>query len=162
MAENSENKETGLLAKEKIEDNEGQKLDTQKLEEINDGDDFKGYKTIDKYKLFGLFFLIGIINHLGTILVMTGGRLLANELGMGDYLTFYSSASILFAFITRIVNSKLFIRVSYNKRIFFLCFWNIAGYFSMFLILLLHDTALFYLLYHVFFWDQLMPLVNLQ
>ena len=142
MAENSENKETGLLAKEKIEDNEGQKLDTQKLEEINDGDDFKGYKTIDKYKLFGLFFLIGIINHLGTILVMTGGRLLANELGMGDYLTFYSSASILFAFITRIVNSKLFIRVSYSKRIFFLCFWNIAGYFSMFLILLLHDTAL--------------------
>ena len=53
---------------------------------------------------------------------MTDGRLLANELGMRNYLTFYTSASILFAFITRIVNTKLFIKVSYNKKIFFLMF----------------------------------------
>jgi hypothetical protein len=137
-----ENVEGGLLAKEKIENAEEEKLDTQKLEEIDDGDDFKGYTTEAKYKLFGLFFAIGIINHLGTILVMTGGRLLSKELDMDDYLSIYTSASILFALFTRITNSKLCVKISYKKRIYFLCFWMIAGYFLMFLILLLHDTAL--------------------
>ena len=142
MSEQQENISSGLLAKEKIEDAEEEKVDTQKLEEINDGDDFKGYTSEAKYKLFALFFSLGIINHLGTILVMTGGRLLAKELGMEDYLTIYTSASILFAFFTRIINSKLFVKLSYKKRIYFLCFWMLAGYFLMFLVLLLHDTGL--------------------
>ena len=139
MSEQQENMASGLLAKEKIENAEEEKLDTNKLEEINDGDDFKGYTQETKIKLFALFFALGIINHLGTILVMTGGRLLAKELDMDDYLTIYTSASILFAFISRIINSKLFVKLSYKKRIYFLCFWMMAGYFLMFLVLLIHD-----------------------
>lgn len=142
MSEQQDNISSGLLAKEKIEDAEEEKVDTQKLEEKSGGDDFKGYTKEEKYKLFALFFALGIINHLGTILVMTGGRLLAKELGMEDYLTIYTSASIIFALITRIINSKLFVKLSYKKRIFFLCFWMMAGYFLMFLVLLLHDTGL--------------------
>ncbi len=137
-----ENLGNGLLTKEKIGNEEEGKLDTQKLEEIDDGDDFKGYTTKAKYQLFGLFFAIGIINHLGTILVMTGGRLLSKELDMDDYLPIYTSASILFALFTRLINSKLCVKLSYKKRIYFLCFWMIAGYFLMFLVLLLHDTGL--------------------
>jgi len=141
MSQDEEDKSSGLLANEKISNSSG-KLDTQKLEEVNDGDDFKGYSNTEKYKLFGLFFSIGIINHLGTILVMTGGRLLAKELKMDDYVTVYVSASIIFALITRIVNSKLFVKLSYKKRVNFLCYWMIAGYFIMFLVLLLNDTVL--------------------
>ena len=73
---------------------------------------------------------------------MTGGRLLAKSLNMDDYLTIYISASILFAFITRIINSKLCVKISYKKRIYFLCIWMVTGYLLMFLVLLLHDTAL--------------------
>jgi len=141
MKEDEEDKSSGLLANEKIA-NSSEKIDTKKLEASNDGDDFKGYSNSEKYKLFGLFFSIGIINHLGTILVMTGGRLLAKELKMDDYVTVYISASIIFALITRIVNSKLFVKLSYKKRINFLCYWMVAGYFLMFLVLLLNDTVL--------------------
>ena len=56
-------------------------------------DDFKGYSKISKFLLFFLFFWIGIINHLGTILVMSGGRLLAIELKMRDYLQIYKYIS---------------------------------------------------------------------
>ena len=140
MSDQQENISSGLLAKEKIENAEEEKVDTQKLEEINDGDDFKGYTQDIKIKLIALFFGLGIINHLGTILVMTGGRLLAKELNMEDYLTIYTSASILFALITRIINAKLFVKLSYKKRIYFLCFWMMAGYFLMFLVLLFHDV----------------------
>jgi hypothetical protein len=142
MSEENTNNTNGLLAKEKINDAEEEKIDTQNLEEINDGNEFKGYTSSDKYKLFGLFFAIGIINHLGTILVMTGGRLLAYSLEMKDYVPIYISASIIFAFLTRIINSKLCVKISYKKRIYFLCFWMMAGYFIMFLVLLLHDTVL--------------------
>ena len=58
------------------------------------------------------------------------------------YLPIYTSASILFALFTRLINSKLCVKLSYKKRIYFLCFWMIAGYFLMFLVLLLHDTGL--------------------
>ena len=76
--------------------------DSSDLKEFED--DFKGYTKKSKYLLFLYFFCMGIINHLGTILVMTGGRLLAHELGMKDYVQFYSMASIIFAILTRFVN----------------------------------------------------------
>ena len=132
-------KKDGMLAKDTLE--EDVVINTQKLE-ANDNDDFKGYTHYEKYKLFVLFFFMGIINHLGTILVMTGGRNLAFELGMENYLTIYTSMSIIFALITRILNSKLFIKETYMKRILIVCCCNIIGYFMMFIVLLLHDTAL--------------------
>jgi len=130
--EEKEEKATNLLREENKE----------KTDEIKDGDDFMGYSHSDKFKLFLFFFIIGIINHLGTILIMTGGRILAKELQMEDYLTFYPSSLILFAFITRLINSKLLLKVSYNKRVTILCYTNFIGYFSMFLILLLHNTGI--------------------
>jgi hypothetical protein len=109
--------------------------------EHNDINDFTGYSTSSKIQLFGLFFLLGILNHLGTILVMTGGRLLTIELNMKPYVTIYTSVATIFSIITRMVNSKLCLKVSYKKRVMIICFWMICGYLSMFLVLTLHESA---------------------
>ena len=134
MMENSE---------EELNKNQEDKIPQSKDEKNNvDEDDFKGYSKPAKYKLFLLFFCLGIINHLGTILVMTGGRLLSYELGMKDYVPLYISSSTIFSIITRIINSKLFLKVSYKKRIYFLCFWMMIGYLLMFIVLSLHESIL--------------------
>ena len=114
------------------------------IEKINIGndDDFQGYSKFSKFMLFFLFFWLGIINHLGTILVMNGGRLLAFELGMKEYLQIYTSVSTIFSVLTRLINSKLCLKVSYKKRIIILCFWMMAGYLSMYAVLELHSTVL--------------------
>jgi len=108
----------------------------------NEKDDFEGYSTSAKIQLFGLFFFIGILNHLGTILVMTGGRLLTIELNMKPYVTIYTSVATIFSIFTRMVNSKLCLKVSYKKRVLIICFWMMLGYLSMFLVLTMHETIL--------------------
>lgn len=135
----TENKD-GLLAQEKIENKDV--IDTKKLETNDEGDDFEGYSSREKFQLYVYFFFMGVINHLGTILVMTGGRNLAHELKMDNYLTIYTSTSIIFALITRILNSKLFIKEKYRIRILIVCCCMVIGYFIMFFILLLHKYAL--------------------
>ena len=109
---------------------------------FGEDDDFKGYSRISKFLLFFLFFLLGIINYLGAILVTSGGRLLAIELNMDTYLQIYTSVSIFFSVITRLINSKLCLKVSYQKRIFILCFWMMTGYLTMYAVLELHDSVL--------------------
>ena len=110
--------------------------------EKNEQNDFAGYSTSARIQLFCLFFLIGILNHLGTILVMTGGRLLTIELNMRPYVTIYTSVATIFSIFTRMVNSKLCLKVSYKKRVLIICFWMMIGYLSMFLVLTLHETRL--------------------
>ena len=66
---------------------------------------------------------------------MTGGRLLAFELEMRDYLTIYTSVSPIFSIFTRLINSKLCLKISYKKRVIINCFWMMAGYLSMFAVL---------------------------
>jgi hypothetical protein len=137
----SEKKQNDELI-EKQNDNElYDEKDKIKADDENE-DDFKGYSKAAKFQLFGLFFLLGIINHLGTILVMTGGRLLAYELDMKDYVTIYTSVATIFSVLTRIINSKLCLKVSYKKRVVIICFWMMAGYSTMFAVLQLHETVL--------------------
>ena len=109
---------------------------------FGEDEDFRGYSRTSKYLLFFLFFWLGIINHLGTILVMNGGRLLAFELNMSEYLQIYTSVATIVSILTRVINSKLCLKVSYKKRIFILSFWMMAGYLSMYAILELHSTVL--------------------
>ena len=131
-----------LLTKETDVDdvNLKEKEDSANLNEFED--DFKGYTRRSKLLLFLFFFCLGIINHLGTILVMNGGRLLAIELNMKEYLQFYTGGSIVFAILTRLVNSKFCLKISYKKRIYFLCVWFMLGYLSMFIILQIHKAYL--------------------
>ena len=128
-----------LEIEEKEKEKEKEKEDI--LKNLED-DDFKGYTKTSKYLLFFLFFWLGIINHLGTILVMNGGRLLAFELGMDKYLQIYTSVSTIFSILTRVINSKLCLKVSYKKRIVILSFWMLAGYITMYAVLELHSTVL--------------------
>ena len=131
----------GNKNQEEYEENlEGNEHKMEERIKYEDPDDFKGYSLLDKYQLFGLFFCLGIINHLGTILVMTGGRLLAYELGMKDYVTIYTSVATIFSVVTRIINSKLCLKVSYKKRVIIISIWMLLGYVSMFAVLTLHQA----------------------
>ena len=103
---------------------------------------FSIYPKKIKIALYFLFFCLGIMNHLGTILVQTGARLLAKELGMEKYLYFYSTSCIIFSSIMRVLNSKFFIKVPYKKRVIALSILMIFGYLSMFIILKLHHSKL--------------------
>ena len=73
---------------------------------------------------------------------MTGGRLLTIELNMKPYVTIYTSVATIFSIFTRMVNSKLCLKVSYKKRVLIICFWMMLGYLSMFLVLTMHETIL--------------------
>ena len=143
MTEKEENKNAEKLLTNETE-NAYEKIDEKEnvLNLKNDDDDFRGYTRLSKFLLFFLFFWIGIINHLGTILVMNGGRLLAFELKMNKYLQIYTSVSTVFAVLTRIINSKLCLKVSYKKRIYILSVWFIIGYLSMYAVLELYGTIL--------------------
>ena len=147
MEDESDKKNDNLLTQGKNEENE-QNLEQEEPKKMGEkiveeqDDDFQGYTKAAKYQLFVLFFFIGIINHLGTILVMTGGRLLAFELKMDDYVTIYTSVATIFSVLTRIINSKLCLKVSYKKRVVIICFWMMAGYLTMFAVLTLHKTIL--------------------
>lgn len=103
---------------------------------------FGNYPKKIKFSFYFLFFCLGIMNHLGTILVQTGARLLAKELGMEKYLYFYSTSCIIFSSIMRVLNSKFFIKVPYKKRVIALSLLMIFGYLSMFIILKLHHSIL--------------------
>lgn len=98
------------------------------------------YPKGERIALYALFFFMGIINHLGTILVMTGGRVLAIELKVGEMVQLYTSMSTVFAIVTRMLNSRVCIKVSYKKRLILICFWMIIGYVSMFGVLQLHES----------------------
>ena len=144
MRDNDEKLLTNETHPMPLEIEEKEKDEKEKEEDLKnlDDDDFKGYSRTSKYLLFFLFFWLGIINHLGTILVMNGGRLLAFELSMDKYLQIYTSVSTIFSILTRVINSKLCLKVSYRKRIFILSFWMMAGYLSMYAVLELHSTVL--------------------
>ena len=146
MKDDSDKKDDILLNKpiNKEQEDNLEQVESKKFEEKieNPDDDFQGYSKSAKYQLFILFFFIGIINHLGTILVMTGGRLLAFELEMRDYVTIYTSVATIFSVLTRVINSKLCLKVSYKKRVVIICFWMMAGYLSMFAVLQLHESVL--------------------
>ena len=105
-------------------------------------DEFAGYTRAAKYQLYALFFFLGVLNHLGTILVMTGGRLLARQLNMDDYVPIYTSVSTVFNLAIRLLNSKFCLKVSYKKRVIIICFMNITGYLTMFGVLKLHEGPL--------------------
>ena len=73
---------------------------------------------------------------------MTGRLLLAFELEMPDYVTIYTPVATVFSVLTRIINSKLCLKVSNKKRVVIISFWMMVGYFSMFDVLQFHETIL--------------------
>ena len=48
------------------------------------------YPNKYKYGFWFLFFFMGVINNLGSVLILTGSQRLAGEMGMGNYMGFYT------------------------------------------------------------------------
>lgn len=85
--------------------------------------------------LFAILVFIGLINNMGSVLVVTSAKKLAEELGKKSLLGFYTMAIKLLSSITRFLNSKFCIKISYMKRVIFLVIYFLFGYLSLFAIL---------------------------
>lgn len=88
-----------------------------------------------KYFLFFNFIVLGFFNHLGYYLIMANSQQFATKLGNESLISFYPLALILFSSITRVINSKYCINISYYIRVLILSVFFFIGYISLFFIL---------------------------
>ena len=92
------------------------------------------YRII-KYLIFLSFSFLGFVNHLGYYLIITNSQQLATKLGNESLIACYPLALIMFSSLSRLINSKYFINISYYIRVIFLAFYFATGYISLFFIL---------------------------
>ena len=85
--------------------------------------------------LFLSFIFLGFLNHLGYYLIMTSSQQFATKLGNESLITCYPLALILFSCLTRLLNSKYFINLSYYIRMILLSVQFFIGYIALFFIL---------------------------
>ncbi|MCQ2820914.1 MAG: battenin family protein [archaeon] len=85
---------------------------------------------------FAILLCIGLINNLGSVLVVSCAQQFAKELNNQALVGFYPMAIKLFSSFSRFVNSKFCIKISYLKRVIFLSCYFLVGYLSLFTILL--------------------------
>ena len=90
---------------------------------------------LKKYFLFFNFIILGFFNHLGYYLIMTSSQQFATKLGNESLIACYPLALILFSSLTRLVNSKYCINVSYYIRVLILSTQFCIGYIAFFFIL---------------------------
>ena len=88
-----------------------------------------------QYFIFLSFSFLGFINHLGYYLIITNSQQLATKLGNESLIACYPLALIMFSSLSRLINSKYFINISYYIRVIFLAFYFAIGYISLFFIL---------------------------
>jgi len=92
------------------------------------------HKLVQYFILLSFSFL-GFINHLGYYLIITNSQQLATSLGNESLIACYPLALIIFSSLSRLINSKYFINVSYYVRVIFLTLYFAIGYVSLFFIL---------------------------
>ena len=92
------------------------------------------YRII-QYFIFLSFSFLGFINHLGYYLIITNSQQLATKLGNESLIACYPLALIMFSSLSRLINSKYFINISYYIRVIVLAFYFAIGYISLFFIL---------------------------
>ena len=88
-----------------------------------------------KSLFFILFLLIGLINNLGYVLILTGSQQFSSKLKSESLIALYPLALIGFSSISRFINSKFCIKVTYFKRLLGLSIYFFIGYISLFIIL---------------------------
>ena len=102
--------------------NEKEKINKIKITEFE-------YPAKYKYIFFILFLLLGLINNLGYVLILTGSQQFSSKLKSESLIACYPLALISFSSISRFINSKFCIKISYTKRLFFL-----SLYFFLFIV----------------------------
>ena len=88
-----------------------------------------------KYFLFFNFIVLGFFNHLGYYLIMANSQQFATKLGNESLISCYPLALILFSSLTRVINSKYCINISYYIRVLILSVLFFIGYITLFFIL---------------------------
>ena len=93
-----------------------------------------------KSLFFILFLLIGLINNLGYVLILTGSQQFSSKLKSESLIALYPLALIGFSSISRFINSKFCIKVTYFKRLLGLSIYFFIGYISLFIILYIVES----------------------
>ena len=94
-------------------------------------------ENLNKYSFifFILFLFIGLINNLGYVLILTGSQQLTDNFDNKNIIALYPFALIGFSSLSRFINSKFCIKISYTARLFGLSLYFLMGYISLFIIL---------------------------
>lgn len=103
-------------------------------------------KSIDPYAsrkalIYACFIFIGLVNNLGYVLIITSAQQFASKLNNETLIAFYPLALILFNSISRFINSKYCITISYFKRILGLSIYFCFGYLFLFTVLTIIDYS---------------------
>ena len=116
----------------------GQQIQVQEnKEEVNKSND----PYISRKKIiYCCFAFIGLVNNLGYVLIITSAQQFASKLNDDTLIAFYPLALILFNSISRFINSKYCITVSYFKRAIGLSIYFCFGYLFLFIILTIIDS----------------------
>ena len=83
----------------------------------------------------------GLVNNLGYVLIITSAQQFASKLNNDKLIAFYPLALILFNSISRFINSKFCITVTYFKRALGLSIYFGFGYLFLFVILTIIDKS---------------------
>ena len=93
-----------------------------------------------KKLIYCCFSFIGLVNNLGYVLIITSAQQFASKLNDDTLIAFYPLALILFNSISRFINSKYCITISYFKRALGLSIYFCFGYLFLFAILTIIDS----------------------
>ena len=94
-----------------------------------------------KNLIYCCFSFIGLINNLGYVLIITSSQQFASKLNNDRLIAFYPLALIVFNFISRLINSKYCITISYFKRVLGLTIYFCFGYIFLFIVLTIIDNS---------------------
>ena len=103
-------------------------------------------KTSDPYYskkklIFCCFAFIGLINNLGYVLIITSAQQFAEKVDSKSLIAFYPLSLIIFNSISRFLNSKYCIKISYFKRVLGLSIYFCFGYVFLFTVLTIIENT---------------------
>ena len=124
VTQEKENQPTEEKPTEEVKEETKEEPKEKPTEEVKDVDkDNSSYPAKYKYGFWFLFFFMGLINNIGTVLILSGAQRLSTEMGMNSLMGLYPIATIICSSAARLFNSKFLINISHKKRIIFLSFY---------------------------------------
>ena len=136
VEEDTQGVEKPVVKEEEKPKEEEVKNEEKPKEEVKDvAKDNSSYPAKFKYGFWFLFFFMGLINNIGTVLILSGAQRLSKEMGMNSLMGLYPIATIICSSAARLFNSKFLINISHKKRIIFLSFYLFSAYIALFVIL---------------------------
>ena len=101
--------------------------------------DNNNFKSKRQYIYIIFFFLLGLCNNLGYVLVWVSSAEMSNALNQPNLVALYLLCLQIIGFLTRVAHMNYCIKISYKIKIYLFCIFNFVGYISFYLILLFTD-----------------------